>query len=205
MNGKINVIEYIDSGTDEYLIRSFLENKPEAFDTLITRYKNRIFNLCYRFLGHHEDANDCAQETFIKACKHLKNFKFQSSFYTWLYTIAVNTCKNRLNSREMRHRKYMFSTDQPVNTEDGMLMPELKSTGPTPFVQTAQKEEDKQIQEEINALSEDYKTIILLRDIEGFSYDEIASITNLKMGTVKSKIARARDVLKEKLKRRNIL
>ena len=83
---------------DESLIRSFLSDDPDAFDLLVIKYKDMIFNLCYRIVNDYDDANDCAQETFIKVYKNMRQFRFQSSFSTWLYRIARNTCRNRIAS-----------------------------------------------------------------------------------------------------------
>ena len=85
-------------GVDEALARAFQSGEKKAFDKLVLRYRDRIFNMCYRFLGDYQEAEDTAQEVFIKAYRSLKLFRFKSSFYTWLYRITVNTCKNKLKS-----------------------------------------------------------------------------------------------------------
>ena len=84
---------------DALLVRAFNSGEKPAFDKLVLKYKDKVFNICYRFLNDYEEANDCAQETFVKIYRSLKNFRFESSFSTWLYRIAVNTCKNKITSR----------------------------------------------------------------------------------------------------------
>ena len=185
---------------DADLIRDFQSGNKQAFDNLVIRHKDKIFNLCYWYLQDYQEANEQAQEIFIKAYKGLKSFRFESSFTTWLHRVAVNTCKNRIKSLEYRFRKQTDSIDNPemaenVNPGDG-IMDETHS----PDLALEKKQRSAALRKAISDLSESKKTMIVLRDIEGFSYEEIASITGLKHGTVKSKIARARDDLKNKLK-----
>lgn len=172
--------ETIRQDEDTLLIREFLSGKSEdfAFEQLALKYKDRIFNLCLRFLGNYADADDCAQEVFLRIYRSLKGFRFQSSFSTWLYRITVNTCKNKLVSLEYRYKSKMVHLDASL-----------------------EKGKDNIIQEAINSLPADQKTVVGLRDIELFSYEEIAKITGFNIGTVKSKLSRARQALCEKLRR----
>ena len=185
---------------DDDLVRSFQAGNEQAFDKLVLRHKDKIFNLCYWFLQDYQEANEQAQETFIKTFKALKNFRCESSFSTWLHRITVNTCKNRIKSLEYRFRK---KTDSLDNSEKAnTLNPVEKMADETyaPDKALERKQRSICIRKAINALPEAKKTMIVLRDIEGLSYEEIADITGLNPGTVKSKIARARDDLKNKLK-----
>ena len=185
---------------DDDLVRSFQAGNEQAFDKLVLRHKDKIFNLCYWFLQDYQEANEQAQETFIKTFKALKKFRCESSFSTWLHRITVNTCKNRIKSLEYRFRK---KTDSLDNSEKAnTLNPVEKMADETyaPDKALERKQRSICIRKAINALPEAKKTMIVLRDIEGLSYEEIADITGLNPGTVKSKIARARDDLKNKLK-----
>ena len=182
------------------LIRAFQSGNKRAFDDLVLAHKDKIFNLCYWYLQDYQEANEQAQETFIKVFKGLKSFRFESSFSTWLHRIAVNTCKNRITSLEYRFRKKTDSLDNPemadhFNPGDG-ISDEIQS----PDVALEKKQKSAFVRKAINALPEAKKTMIVLRDIEGLSYEEIADITGLKQGTVKSKLARAREDLKNKLR-----
>lgn len=188
------------SDEDKALIRAVQSGDQDAFDKLVLRYQDRLFNLIYRFLGDYQEANDCAQETFIKVFKSLKNFRFESSFSTWLYRIAVNTCKNRLKSSAYRWRKKTVSLGIPDGSSHDNPVAEIVNGSPSPVVQLEKKERMMRIQNAINSLPEEQNRVIVLRDIEGLSYQEIAEITELNPGTVKSRLARARLALRSTLK-----
>lgn len=185
---------------DAVLIRDFQKDCEEAFDRLVLKYQNKIFNLCYQFLGNHEDADDCAQESFIKVFRNLKGFQFRSSFSTWLYRIAVNTCKNKVNSLEYRLRRKTLDLDRPREKENGTAFIQVADERHSPVESYEKKELREQIQKAIQSLPEKQRGIVVMRDLEGLSYGEIGRITKLKAGTVKSKLARAREELRKKLK-----
>ena len=186
---------------DWLLITTFNTGDKSAFDKLVLKHKDKVFNLCYRFLADYEEANDCAQEVFVKAYRSLKNFRFESSFSTWLYRIAVNTCKNKVASLEYRFRKKMVRLDSPagVPAENSCSL-EIGSESLSPEVEADRKEKGEIIEQAINSLPQDQKTVVILRDIQSFSYEEIAKVTGYNLGTVKSKLSRARYALREKLK-----
>ena len=100
-------------GEDVLLVRAFQERDRTAFDKLVMKHKNRVFNLCYWYLGDYQEADDCAQEAFIKVYQSLKKFRFESAFTTWLFRIAVNTCKNTIKSAAFRHKRRTVSFDNP--------------------------------------------------------------------------------------------
>ena len=183
---------------DAELISTFMAGDKTAFDDLVIRHKDRIFNLCYRFLGDYQDANDTAQDVFINAYKALKRFRAESSFSTWIYRIAINTCKNRIKSREFRNRKQTKSLDNP-RTADNNPSAEIVDESLSPMAKLEKKERSMLIQKAIDSLPKGKKVMVVLRDIEGLPYDEIARITGFSLGTVKSRIARARSDLREKL------
>jgi RNA polymerase sigma-70 factor (ECF subfamily) len=172
-----------------------------AFSALVLKYQDRTFNLCYRYMGNYEEADDCAQEVFLKVYRTLKDFRGESSFGTWLYRIAVNTCKNRLMSKDYRERKKTLSIDAPVHTEEGDVTLEIKDDSHSPARELDSKENASLIQEAIASLPDDQKQMVILRDIEALSYEEIARITATNIGTVKSKLSRGRQALCGKLRR----
>jgi len=192
--------EHIEKDPDADLISAFKSGNTRAFDQLVLRHKDRIFNLCYRLLGDYQEANDTAQEIFIKVYKNLQSFRGEASFLTWLYTIAGNTCKNRLKSLEYRYRKKEVSLHDPHNHEGGNQDREIEDESGSPLVLLEKKEKMKIIQGAIDSLPAEQKLVVVLRDIEGLSYDEIINITGHRLGTVKSKLARARLILREKLR-----
>ena len=188
------------SGEDALLIKAFQRGDKRAFDQLVIRHKDRIFNLCYRFLGDYEEANDSAQEAFVKAYGSLKTFRLESAFSTWLYRIAVNTCKNKLGSSAYKAKRKTVSLDNPGNNEDGPSPMEIQNGSPSPLVRLEEKERMRLVQTAMDTLPTEFKMVVALRDIEGLSYEDIAEITGLNLGTVKSRIARARTDLRNKLR-----
>jgi RNA polymerase sigma-70 factor (ECF subfamily) len=188
------------SGEDALLIKAFQRGDKRAFDQLVIRHKDRIFNLCYRFIGDYEEANDSAQEAFVKAYGSLKTFRLESAFSTWLYRIAVNTCKNKLGSSSYRAKRKTVSLDNPGNNEVGALPMEIQNGTPSPLARMEEKERRRLVQKALAALPAEFKMVVALRDIEGLSYEEIAQVTGLNLGTVKSRIARARTDLRNKLR-----
>jgi len=183
---------------DVELIKAFQAGKKAAFDELVLIHKDKVFNLCYWFVGDYQDANDLAQDVFFKAFKALKKFRFESTFSTWIYRITVNTCKNRLKSLQYRlKKKFIHFKNTAAKTNPGIELPDESSS---PEVELRRKEKSILIQTAINSLSAGKKAVVVLRDIEGLSYKEISSATGFNLGTVKSKLARARQDLREKLR-----
>jgi RNA polymerase sigma-70 factor (ECF subfamily) len=187
---------------DSALVRAVQAGDKAAFDGLVLRHKDKLFNLVYWFLGDYEEANDCAQETFIKAFKSIRQFRFESAFTTWLYRIANNTCKNRLRSSAYRWKNKTVSLENPEGYGKGNPSLEIQDDAPSPVSDLEKKERVLLIQEAINALPEDQNRVVVLRDIQGLSYEEIAEITGLNLGTVKSRLARGRFELKKRLEGR---
>jgi RNA polymerase sigma-70 factor (ECF subfamily) len=185
---------------DLALVKDFQAGNKTSFDELVLRHKDRVFNVCYKFLGDYQDANDSAQETFVKVYRSLRRFRFEATFSTWLYRIAVNTCKNKLTSSEHRYRKKMVRLDNPGETEGTAHLVEIRDENQSPLIELERKERLSLIQKSIESLPIEQKTVVVLRDIEGVSYEDIAHITGERLGTVKSRLARARLELREKLK-----
>lgn len=183
---------------DEILIRDFLANDISAFDRLVSKHQGLVFNLCFRIVGDYDDASDCAQETFIKVHNNLKKFGFRSSFTTWLYRIAINTCRNMLSSSGNRARKNMVRIDRPGEPGHDSIEIHDCSFGPDTLFE--KNEQARLIHGAIDSLPEDLKVLVVLRDLEGNSYEDIAEITGVNLGTVKSRLARARHLLRESLR-----
>jgi len=191
-------MDNIDRKTDEefILIKAFLAGDNSAFDKLVINYQNRIFNTCYRILGNYEDAKDSAQDVFISVFRSLKKFRLRSSFSTWIYRITINTCRNKLRSASYRRRRKTLRLYNPVDGKEESLLMGIGDDNRTPVKELARKEKAILIQNAIDSLPDPQRTVLVLRDIEGLTYEEIASITELNLGTVKSKIARARQKLR---------
>jgi len=190
------------SHADTVLIRAVQAGDMAAFDKLVLKHKDRLFNLIYWFLGDYQDANDCAQETFIKVFKSIKKFRFESAFSTWLYRIAINTCKNKIKSTVYRLKKITVSLETSNASKNGNPFSEMVNGSPTPVMALEKKERMMRIQKAINSLPEEQNQVVVLRDIQGLSYQDISDITGLNLGTVKSRLARGRLELKNQLKGR---
>jgi RNA polymerase sigma-70 factor, ECF subfamily len=183
---------------DEALIREFQQGNGDVFPLLIERHMQIIFNLCHRIMGDYDDASDCAQETFVKIYRHLHTFKFKSSFDTWMYRIAVNTCRNSITSRYFRFRKKTVSLDG--GPDDVHLPRQVGDRRSDPQVQLEREEERKAVMEALRSLPGDLRILVILRDMEDKPYEEIADICNMRTGTVKSRLSRARHMLRERLR-----
>jgi len=185
---------------DAILIRAFQGGDKAVFDELVLKHQHKLFNLCYRLSGDYQEANDVAQETFMKVYESLKRFRFESAFSTWLYRIAVNLCKNKLKSLAYRQKKRTVSLDNPGLAEDDDSALEIRDDTHSPARELEKKERMRAVEEAIRMLPPEQKTVVTLRDIEGFSYEEIVQITGTALGTVKSRLARARQDLRKRLR-----
>ncbi len=188
------------SGDDAVLIKAFQKGDKKAFDELVIRHKDRIFNLCYRCLGDYEEANDSAQEAFVKAYRSLNSFRQESTFSTWLYRIAVNGCKNKLGSSAYKAKRKTVSLDNPGTPSNEISPMEIPNGAPSPLARMEEKEKMALVQRALDTLPAEFKMAVTLRDVEGLSYEDIAEITGLNLGTVKSRIARARTDLRNRLR-----
>jgi RNA polymerase sigma-70 factor (ECF subfamily) len=184
---------------DAAFVRAVQGGDMAAFDQLVIKHKDKLFNMVYWLLGDYQETNDCAQEIFIKVFKYIKKFRFQSSFSTWLYRIAINTCKNRRKSSAYRWKKRTISLENPENPNQDNRSYEIQNGSPSPENRLEKKERIMLIRKAINALPQEQNQVVVLRDIQGLSYQKIADITGLNLGTVKSRLARARLELKNKL------
>lgn len=179
---------------EQQLIADARKGDVAAFEALIGEHQKRIFSIAFRMAGNPEDAADMAQEVLIKIFKNLGKFQGNSKFSTWVYRVATNTCLDELKKLR-RHTAY--SLDQELETEEGSVAAELADEAPTPEESAERRDLQRVVSEAIGMLSEDHKKAILLRDMQGFSYEEIANILQCSVGTVKSRINRARAQLKK--------
>ncbi len=181
--------------TDEQLIARFQDGDEYAFDLLVKRYKDPLMNFIYRFVGDRTDAEDIVQETFLRLYKNKHYYREIAKFSTWIYTIAGNLAKTELRKRRRRN---FLSIHNFMSTEKDY---ELPDKGITPDRHTNTVITDKEIQKAIDKLSPKFRQVILLRDIQVFSYEEISQIVKIPLGTVKSRVNRARLKLQKDLKK----
>jgi RNA polymerase sigma-70 factor (ECF subfamily) len=180
---------------DEDLVQRVLQGDKTAFDLLVIKYQHRIIQLVNRYVKDPMEAQDVAQEAFIKAYRALGNFRGESAFYTWLYRIAINTAKNYLVSRERRYSDYQIDVQEAEQIENA---PQLKALE-NPENLLLNDEIVKVIKQAIEKLPEEMRIAITLREFEGMSYEEIAQAMDCPVGTVRSRIFRAREAIDEKL------
>jgi len=178
---------------DEILIEKIKEGDIDAFEVLISRYEARVYTIAYRYIGNYNDASDLAQEALIRVYRSIYSFRGDSSFLTWLYRVVTNVCKDELRRRAR---------------EKTVSMDELEERGLTPAVEPGhrsledfilRKEWQDEVQEVLNTLSEEHRAVVIMRDIQGYSYEEIAHFLECSLGTVKSRLNRARSTLKDRL------
>lgn len=181
------------------LIKKAKSGNLEAFEQLILQYEKRIYNYCYRMTNSQEDAEDLAQEIFIKVYKNLKSFKGNSKFSTWIYRIAYNTCIDKYRKKEVATVSLTLNSDEEEKEID------LPSNDPLPEERIVSREEYDVVCECISELKPEYKNAVILRDIQNYTYDEIAEILNIPLGTVKSHISRGRASLRDALIARGVL
>jgi RNA polymerase sigma-70 factor (ECF subfamily) len=166
----------------------------QSFEMLVEKHQKRIFNIALRVIGNHADAADLAQNALIRIYKSIGNFKEESSLSTWIYRITMNVCFDELRRRKNRK---LISIEQEIQLDDGDVKRQLESESPQPSEAAEKKELKSIVRNAIEQLSDEHKEVIILRDLQAFSYDEIASILDLPVGTVKSRINRARSALKK--------
>lgn len=188
-----NSIRNENEPSDEVLIARFQQGDNYAFDLLVKRYRDPLLNFIYRFLGDQTDAEDILQETFYRLYKNKHYYKEVAKFSTWIYTIAGNLAKTELRKRK---RRSFFSINQYAGEEKDYEIPDDSSN---PERETNTEITDEIIQAAIDKLSPKFKQVIVLRDIQGFSYEEISDIVKVPLGTVKSRVNRARLKLQEDL------
>ncbi|TVP57953.1 MAG: RNA polymerase sigma factor RpoE [Halomonadaceae bacterium] len=180
--------------TDRQLVERVQLGDKTAFDLLVVRYQNRVAGIVGRYVRDYQDIRDLTQETFIKAYRAIDRFRGDSAFYTWLYRIAVNAAKNFIEARNRRPHTVMEATD----AEQLDVAPTLRDdSAPEHYLQRDQLQQV--LRQAIADLPEDLRSALLLRELEGLSYEDIAIVLSCPIGTVRSRIFRARDFLERRM------
>jgi RNA polymerase sigma-70 factor (ECF subfamily) len=174
-------------------------NEDAAYDELVRVYHAPVFHVAYRMLGDSSDAADAVQDIFLKIFRNVKGFLGDSSLKTWIYRIAFSEILNRLRWWKRRFRSATVSLDESTDGKGPVFR--VAASGPSPLQVLENKEREGAIQQALTKLSGEHRSIVILRDIEGFSYSEIADILGISSGTVKSRLARARGDMKKTLAR----
>ena len=179
------------------LVAAAKSGDAAAFEELVNRYERKIFRLTMNITRNREDAEDAMQDAFMKAYSHLNNFQEDSRFYTWLVRIAANEALMRLRKR----RPNQVSLDEPIEGDDDLMPREVQDWGPSPEQRFAQSEMHKILDQVIDQLDPDFRTVFVLRDIEELSTEETAAALGISVPAVKSRLLRARLKLRQKLDR----
>jgi RNA polymerase sigma-70 factor, ECF subfamily len=186
----------IERSIDQDLVARVQAGDKSAFDLLVRKYQHKIAKLISRYVYDHSEVEDVTQETFIKAYRAISGFRGESAFYTWLYRIAINTAKNYLVSQGRRLPNSGLNSDEAEANEESGTLREIA----TPEHSALTSEIAETVISAMRALPEDLRTAITLREIEGLSYDEIAAVMDCPIGTVRSRIFRAREAIDKELK-----
>ncbi len=191
--------------TDEALIANYRQTKdPACFKSLVRRYENRLFNVAIRIVGNAEEAEEVVQDTCIKLHQNIDKFKAQSSFAAWIFRIAHNTCLDKLRAKQRRKGFNLFVFDpQSTHDSDGvdtaMVISQAADPTPNPAESLDMTERGEMITASLKKLPENQRTVVVLHDIEGFSYQEISDIVGANIGTVRSRLHYGRVKLRELL------
>ncbi len=186
-----------DREIDQQLVERAQRGDKQAFDLLVIKYQRKLARLLSQFIRDAAEVEDVTQETFIKAYRSLSSFRGESAFYTWLYRIGINAAKNYLVAQKRRalNTTNGFDIEDAENFEGGSQLRELN----TPESELMSRQIAQTVHQTLQALPEELRTAITLREIEGLGYEEIANIMNCPTGTVRSRIFRAREAIADKL------
>jgi RNA polymerase sigma-70 factor (ECF subfamily) len=188
-----------DQAEAEFIDR-LRQRDADAFDTLVQRYSNEIYSLLTRMTEDAEEAADLTQETFLSAVRSIVSFRGDSGLRTWLFRIAVNNARNRFRWWNRRQRSRSVSLDTTADPDDVPLSERVAADAADPETVAINRERETAAFRELRELPAIYREVIVLCDIEGLSYEEISSLLEINIGTVKSRLARGRDVLRRRLK-----
>lgn len=185
-----------NKSSDQLLVERVQQGDKSAFDVLVLKYQHKIVKLVMRYVRDHSEALDVSQEAFLKAYRALPGFRGDSAFYTWLYRIAINTAKNYLVAAKRRPLEYDLDPQDPEQYDTHARLKDIE----TPEGLALSNEIRTTVNRAIDQLPDDLRTAIILREIEGMSYDEIAQTMECPVGTVRSRIFRAREAIDKRLR-----
>jgi len=179
--------------SDDLLVKRAQDGDRNALSELVYRYERKTYNLAYRLMGNHADASDAAQEALVRVCLRLHNFRGDSAFSTWLFRVVTNTCLDELRRRgRLRHA----SLDDVLPLEEGAVQRQAPDEADSPVEHAERQEVQAAVQRAIKRLPDEYRVVVVMRDIQGLSYHEIAALLGTTLGTIKSRLHRARQALR---------
>lgn len=196
MSNLINSKQEVRGDDDLQYVILCRKGDAGAFEVLVERHQKKMLNIAFRIIGDYDEACDVTQEAFVSAYKSIKKFRGEAKFSTWLYRIVVNYSKNHLKQLRGAMKRESVCIDDGELTTKEKNNPSLIDHS-NPGTQMEKRERENQVQRCITSLDEEYRDVLVLRDIQGFSYEEISDILNIPDGTVKSRLSRARNALKD--------
>lgn len=191
----------LGSDDDAALVSSTQKGDLHAFELLVARYQKKMLNISFRLVGDYDDACEVVQDAFVSAYRNIKTFRGDAKFTTWLTTITLNLSKNRLKQMRSRQGHEVFSLDDPIQTDEGEMTMDPPSYEPSVLDRMEKRDIQTKVQDCIKALEADFREVLVLRDMQDFSYEEIGAMLKAREGTVKSRLFRAREMVKECLKK----
>ncbi|MEK6745058.1 MAG: sigma-70 family RNA polymerase sigma factor [Nitrospirota bacterium] len=186
---------------DASLVALSQQGDLSAFEALVAKYQKRMLNIAFRFLGDHDDACEVVQDAFVSAYRNLRGFRAEAKFSTWLTAITMNLSRNRLKRMKLHQARVPVSLDAPIRTDDGEMMPDPPSGEPSVLDRMEKRDVQAKVQDCIKALEPDFREVLVLRDLQDYSYEEIGGMLKVAAGTVKSRLFRARESVKDCLKK----
>jgi RNA polymerase sigma-70 factor (ECF subfamily) len=187
------------SPAEPEFIERLRSGDAEAFDNLVTRYSRDVYGLAFRVVGDADEAGDITQETFLAALRSIRSFRGDADLKTWLFRITINQSRNRFRWWKRRNRDKTVSLDEPIADSETALSETIAGNSETPEENALRRERQRRLSDALKTLPESYREAVVLCDVEGFSYEEIAETLELNIGTVKSRIARGREELRKRL------
>jgi RNA polymerase sigma-70 factor (ECF subfamily) len=196
---EINKVSGADN--DAALVLSSQKGDLAAFETLVVRHQKRMFNVAFRLISDYDDACEVVQDAFVSAYKNIRTFRGDAKFTTWLTTITLNLSRNRLKQIKSRQGHVSYSLDDPLWIDESELTRDPPSKEPSMLDRLEKQDIQGKVQDCIKALDPEYREVIVLRDMQDFSYDDIGGMLNMREGTVKSRLFRARAAVRDCLRR----
>ena len=190
-----------DSVDDATLTRACCSGDLAAFEQLVERYQTMLFTIALRLSGSHDDAADIVQDTFIAAWRKIREFRGDAKISTWLTAIAINHARTRLQQAQQQQRREAYSLDAPMAGGDGEQMPEIPAEGPSALEQMEEAELRQALDRCVESLPVEFREVLILRDMREMPYNDVAEVLQLREGTVKSRLFRARDAIRDCMKR----
>ncbi len=188
------------TASDHELLDRCRAGDEEAFDDLVRRHQQRAFNVAFQVLRDREDAAEVAQDAFVRIYRSVENFRGDCEFTTWLHQIVVNLARNKHRWWKRRGRQSSVSLDSPVEIADGEKPMQVPASGDAPDVETVKAEFVELLSRRMEELPRKLREVLVLRNVEDLSYEQIAVVLDCSIGTVKSRIARAREALRERMR-----